>query len=176
MILVPHEKINLLLAAFLSMVLSSCGGDKGDDLDQFMAEAAKGMTKEVDPLPEVLPYLPLEYNADGFLHDPFQPRKATNKSSSLQPNTSRPRELLESFPLESLRYVGSMSKRKRKYALIKDPDGVIQQVKVGNYLGPNFGLITSIDEAAIQIKEIVQDDLSGDWVERDASINLQEQG
>ncbi len=159
---------------FLLTLLVACEGKEGDDLDQFMANAANNMSKSVAPLPEVLPYTPLEYNVDGALDDPFKARKVKSGGGSLQPNTNRPREALESFPLESLIYVGSLSKKGQKYALIKTPDETLQRVKVGNYLGPNFGMITSISENEINIKEVVQDDASGDWIERDASINLQE--
>jgi type IV pilus assembly protein PilP len=161
----------LLLCAGL---LSACGADEGDDLDVFMANAANDMSKKVQPLPEVLPYSPLQFNADGTLTDPFKARKAASRSSSLQPNTQRPKEALEAYPLESLKYVGSLSKNKSTYALIKTPDNAVQQVKKGNYLGPNFGLITDINDNDIAIKEIIQDDLTGDWVERISSINLQE--
>ena len=158
----------------LIFLLAACSGNKGDDLDKFMATAANDMSKDVEPLPEVLPYSPIQYNADGTLSDPFKARKASNKSGSLQPNTNRPKEALEAYPLESLKYVGSMSKNKLSYALIKAPDNTIQQVKIGNYVGPNFGLVTQINDSAIEIKEIIQDDLTGDWVERNSSINLQE--
>ena len=167
-------KFGFILPIFLACLMAACDGGEGDDLDQFMKNAANDMSKSVEPLPEVLPYIPLQYNADGTLSDPFKARKATSKSGSLQPNTSRPKEALESFPLESLKYVGLMSKNKLTYALIRTPDNTIQQVKLGNYLGPNFGLITAINENAIDIKEIIQDDLTGDWVERNASLNLQE--
>ena len=50
----------------------------------------------------------------------------------------------------------------------------MQRVRVGNYLGPNFGLVTSINDSEVTIKEVIRDDVSGDWVERNASINLQE--
>ena len=156
------------------LILGACSGNKGDDLDKFMATAANDMGKGVELLPEVLPYSPLQFNADGTLSDPFKARKASSKSGSLQPNTNRPKEALEAYPLESLKYVGSMSKNKLSYALIKTPDNTIQQVKMGNYVGPNFGLVTQINEGAIEIKEIIQDDLTGDWVERNSSINLQE--
>ena len=169
-----NSSLKLALIVPLIFLLATCSGNKGDDLDKFMATAANDMSKGVEPLPEVLPYSPLQYNADGTLSDPFKARKASNKSGSLQPNTSRPKEALEAYPLESLKYVGSMSKNKLSYALIKAPDNTIQQVKVGNYVGPNFGLVTQIKESAIEIKEIIQDDLSGDWVERNSSINLQE--
>jgi len=164
----------LLLISLMLGMLSACGGDEGDDLDKFMASAANDMSKSVEPLPEVLPYIPLQYNADGILSDPFKAKKAVGRASSLQPNTNRPKEALEAFPLESLKYVGSMSKKNIIYALIKTPDNAVQQIKKGNYIGPNFGLVTQINEADIIIKEIIQDDLTGDWVERNASINLQE--
>ena len=164
----------LILLALFSSALVACNGNKGDDLDKFMATAANDMGKTVEPLPEVLPYTPLQYNADGILSDPFKARKAANKAGALQPNTNRPKEALEAYPLESLKYVGSLSKNKFSYALVKTPDNTVQQVKVGNYLGPNFGLVTKIDETSISLKEIIQDDLTGDWVERTASINLQE--
>lgn len=158
----------------LGSTLLACNGGKGDDLDKFMANAANDMRKNVEPLPEVLPYSPLQYNADGTLSDPFKARKAASKAGALQPNTNRPKEALEAYPLESLKYVGSMSKNKLTYALIKTPDNTIQQVKRGNYIGPNYGLVTQINESDIVIKEIIQDDLTGDWVEHNASINLQE--
>ena len=158
----------------LIYLLAACTGNQGDDLDKFMATAANDMSKGVEPLPEVLAYSPLQYNADGTLSDPFKARKALNKSGSLQPNINRPKEALEAYPLESLKYVGSLSKNKLSYALIKTPDNTIQQVKRGNYVGPNFGLVTRINEGEIEIKEIIQDDLTGDWVERNSSINLQE--
>ncbi len=164
----------IALIAALTALLTACGGDEGDDLDKFMATAANDMGKGVEPLPEVLPYSPLQYNADGTLSDPFKARKALSKAGALQPNTNRPKEALESFPLESLKYVGSLSKNKSTFALIKTPDNTIQQVKTGNYVGPNFGLVTQINESDIVVKEIIQDDLTGDWVERNASINLQE--
>jgi len=174
MILKINKSLSFVLIATLSSLLVACNGGKGDDLDKFMATAADNMGKGVEPLPEVLPYTPLQYNADGTLSDPFKARKATGKTGALQPNTNRPKEALEAYPLESLKYVGLISKNKLTYALIKTPDNTVQQAKVGNYLGPNFGLITKIDEAEIALKEIIQDDLTGDWVERTASINLQE--
>ena len=169
-----NNVLKLALIAPFILILGACSGNKGDDLDKFMATAANDMGKGVEPLPEVLPYSPLQFNADGTLSDPFKARKASNKSGSLQPNTNRPKEALEAYPLESLKYVGSMSKNKLQYALVKTPDNTIQQVKTGNYIGPNFGLVTQINEGAIEIKEIIQDDLTGDWVERNSSINLQE--
>jgi type IV pilus assembly protein PilP len=158
----------------LSLGLVACNGDEGDDLDKFIRESAKDMRPKIKPLPEVKPYIALQYNADGKLSDPFRSRKASNKSSVLQPNTSRPKEPMEAYPLESVKYVGQLSKSKLTYALLLTPDNGVQQVKVGSYVGQNFGMITKITDSEIVLKEIVQDELSGDWIERVSNLALQE--
>ncbi|PKO54612.1 MAG: pilus assembly protein PilP [Betaproteobacteria bacterium HGW-Betaproteobacteria-2] len=168
-------KAGKILLVQLCLLLAACQGGKGDDLDQFIADAAKDMRVKVDPLPEVLPYTPMEYNADGTLVNPFKARKAiADAASKLQPDMNRPREPLESYPLESLKFVGSMEKQQLKYGLIQTPDNSVQQVKIGNYMGQNFGMVTDILESGVVLKEIVRDDLSGDWVERTANVDLQD--
>lgn len=159
----------------LSVLLSACGANEGDDLDQFIRDAGKDMRGKVNPLPEVTPFVAVEFNKDGALNDPFKPRKAqTQKSGGLQPDLNRPREALEAYPLESLKYVGNIKKGKLRYALLRAPDNAINQVTIGNYLGQNLGMVVDISDSEIKIKEIVQDELSGDWIERPASIALQE--
>jgi len=167
--------LRLLFFSSIAAFLVSCSSGQGDDLDQFMADASKDMRAKIPAIPEVKPYVPVEFNIDGALHDPFKPRKAqSNNSGGVQPNLNRPRDPLEAFPLESLKYVGILYKPKLKYALIQPPDAAVQQVKVGSYMGQNFGIVTDITESAVVLKEIVQDEVSGDWAERTSSINLQE--
>jgi type IV pilus assembly protein PilP len=167
--------LSIFIVSMLSAGLAGCSFEEGDDLDQYMREATKDVKPRVKPLPEVHPYMALQYNADGTLVDPFRARKAVNKSSVLQPNLNRPREPMEAYPLESLKYVGSLSKSKLTYALLKTPDETVQQVKLGNYVGQNFGRVTQITDGEILLTEIVQDDLTGDWVERISNLVLQEE-
>jgi type IV pilus assembly protein PilP len=47
----------------------------------------------------------------------------------------------------------------------------LYRVKAGNHIGMNFGLIVSVAETEVQIKETVQDS-SGDWTERMSSLQL----
>ncbi len=168
--------IRCILIIQLCLLVAACGGGKGDDLDKFMEESAKDMRAKIEPLPEVKPYVPLQYNVDGLLNDPFKPRKAqaSNLGSKLQPDLNRPKEALEAYPLESLKYVGSIEKAKLRYALIQIPDNTVQQVKIGNFIGQNFGMVIDITESSVMLKEIAQDELSGDWIERSTSVNLQE--
>ena len=169
-----NMRLKLLPICILSLVLVACGSGDGDDLDKFMRDSANDMRVKIKPLPEVRPYLALEYNADGMLSDPFRSRKSASKSGGLQPNLNRPKEPMEAYPLENIKYVGLLSKSKLTYALVKTPDNNVQQVKVGNFVGQNFGVVTQINDSEIVLKEIVQDDLSGDWVERITNLQLQE--
>lgn len=167
--------LHLYVVVAMSVIVVGCSFDEGDDLDQYMRDATNGVKPRIKPLPEVRPYMALQYNSDGTLVDPFRARKAVNKSTALQPNLNRPKEPMEAYPLESLKYVGLLSKNKLIYALLKTPDDGVQHVKVGNYVGQSFGRVTQITDSEIVLKEIVQDDLTGDWVERMSTLALQEE-
>lgn len=169
-----NRPLGLLIVGLFSVLLVACGGEEGDDLDQYMRNAAKDIKPKIKPLPEVKSYTVMQYNADGILSDPFRARKAISKSNTLQPNLNRPKEPMEAYPLESLKYVGLLAKAKLTYALIKTPDNAVQQVKLGNYIGQNFGRVMQINDNEVLLKEIVQDDLSGEWIERDTRLELQE--
>ena len=67
--------------------------------------------------------------------------------------------------------VGTLQQAKTNFALVKSADNNLFRVKVGNYLGQNFGLITEISESTIKLKEIVQDS-GGDWTERISTMTL----
>lgn len=157
--------------------LAACSGGEHDDLRQWMLAESKGIAAKIPPLPEVKPYEPVAYDA-GNLIDPFKaskigPEHRKAGGGGLQPNLDRPREPLESFPLESLKYVGVMTKKKVSYALVL-VDGTLYQVRTGNYMGQNFGVITQISESEIALKELILDP-AGDWVERPSTLLLQEQ-
>ncbi len=70
--------------------------------------------------------------------------------------------------------VGSVERTGRRYALLK-VDKLLYQVKVGDYLGQNFGKITKIGETDIALREIVQD-AAGEWIERTTSLELAGEG
>jgi type IV pilus assembly protein PilP len=161
----------MLVVASVAL-LASCGGGTHEDLRDWMADQGKGAKGRLDPLPTIRPYEPFAYNAFD-LPDPFKPRKIEpNKSTSkLAPDLTRRREPLEAFPLESLAMVGTIEKGKALYALVKTPERDIYQVRQGNYLGQNFGVIVDISDSELKLKELVQDG-AGDWAERSSALNL----
>lgn len=159
------------------LILVSCSDGEHEDLRLWMNEVSKDIRGRVPPLPTVTPYDPVPYDV-GNLVDPFRSSRigVDQKKASgggLQPNLDRPREPLEAYPLESLKYVGVMTKKNVSYAIIH-VDGALYQVRQGNYLGQNFGVITKITESELTLKELAQDS-AGDWVERVATLLLQGQ-
>lgn len=171
----PHSII--VLPAIL--LLAACGGEEHQDMKNWMAETSKDMHGRVQPIPEIKPFPIISYDA-GDLPEPFNPSKVVPEKrlggGGIQPDFDRPREPLEAYPLESLKMVGVMRKDKVLHALIQ-VDNTVYQVRPGNHMGQSFGVITSITDAQVSIKELVQDPTgqTADWVERIATMQLQEQ-
>jgi len=167
-------KRDILIPVVLCMGLAACGGEQFSDLKQFVKDSENLPHGRIAPLPEVKPYEPFTYDAYNLV-DPFKPRKIeppkTAGGGGIQPDLTRRKEPLEAYPLENLRMVGTLQQNKNNFALVKTPDNNLFRVKIGNYMGQNFGLITEISESTIKLKELVQDS-SGDWTERVSSMTL----
>ena len=174
--------MNARRAALLAIAIlaAGCGGEEHGDLKEELNQLTKDLRGRVDPLPQVRPYEPVPYTAEGAI-DPFRPerievaaaRSAPSASASLiEEQKKRPPEPLEAFPLESIQMLGTITQQKETFALVKAGPN-LYRVKKGNYMGQNFGVITAIDEAQISVKELVQDS-TGDWVERMSSLQMLE--
>lgn len=163
------------LAVVSMLMLASCGGGVNDELKEFIASADKNAKRSIQPLPPVQAYTPFGYT--GFdLPDPFKPRTLTTVKVNTginAPDLNRRKEALEAFPLESLKMVGTLQQQKENFGLVK-ADATVYRLKVGNYIGQNFGRVTEITDSAINVKEKVQDG-GGDWTERDSSLKLLEE-
>jgi type IV pilus assembly protein PilP len=160
--------------------LAACDRVEHADLQAELRELTKDAKGKVDPLPQVKPYEPVAYAAMNEA-DPFGPAKikllnpkADEKSTGDKPgpDMARPKQPLEAFPLESMRMVGTLSRNRQTFALLKADQGIFR-VQVGNFIGQNYGLITKISDAEISLKEMVQEG-DGNWTERISSVMLQE--
>lgn len=169
----------LIITLFASvMMLASCGGDDHQDLKQWMQEASKDIKGKVLPIPEIKAFPIVSYDAADLI-DPFnaskiEPEKRQNaEGPGLKPDLDRFKEPLEAFPLESLKMVGLLKQGKMINAIIQ-ADSSVYTVKIGNYMGKDFGMIVDITDSDVQLKELIQDS-SGEWVERSNTLQLQEQ-
>jgi type IV pilus assembly protein PilP len=164
--------------AVAATLLAGCGNDMSD-LEQYAQEVKTRTSKNIDPIPQPKIFEPFLYEARDR-RDPFLPLLNVREQNTavgsgpqggIHPDTDRPKEPLEEFPLDSLRMVGTISMQKQAYALIKAPDTVVHRVVVGDHMGQNYGKITGISETEVVVMEIIQDGFGG-WIQRPATVAL----
>lgn len=163
-------------------LLSACGGADQDELQQWMTERRAQVRTRVTPLIEPKQFVPQAYTQEASV-DPFSQQRLASvlrqdavasvvNTGLIGPELARRKEPLEAFPLDAMSMVGSLRRGSAPVALIR-VDNLLYQVRVGEHLGQNYGKVTKIDEAEVVLREIVQDG-GGEWIERAASLQLQE--
>ncbi|TSE25647.1 Pilus assembly protein, PilP [Tepidimonas sediminis] len=167
-------------AALVALALAGCGGS-ADDLTQWMAQQRAQANPKIEPVRPPTAFQPETYSVAAET-SPFSDEKLVQalRSDAVNPAVSRlllaeqqrRREPLEDFPLDTMTMVGLLQRGGQRVALVR-VNGLLHQVRVGNYMGQNFGRVTAIDDHQITLREIVQD-ASGEWVERAATLKLQE--
>lgn len=167
----------LALALAAASVLAGCAGNQ-DDLNRYIADVKARPPSPIEPIPPVRTYTPYEY--EGLLgRDPFRQSTsegsdeaiANNTGSGPRPDLQRPKEYLERFELDTLEMVGTFEKEANEWALIRDPDGVVHRVAVGNYIGQNYGRVLSIQTDAVELSEFISNGAGG-WLVREAEMAL----
>ena len=149
-----------------------------NDLRVFVDEAHKGTKPEIEPLPAIRPYQGFTYSASDQI-DPFapgnlQPSEASGASNSgPEPDTNRRKEPLEQFSLSGIQMVGTLYQSEDRWVILTAPDGTIHRITTGNYLGQDYGRITVIDDAQVEITETVLGP-SNVWEDRVVFLSLVE--
>lgn len=169
----------LILSLVVLSGANACNQGMGD-LQQFVDETKAKPPGRVEPIPPFVPYQNFEY-ASQNLRDPFRmvdfrrpeqiDESISANASGPRPDVDRAREPLEDFPLDTLRFKGTVTKEGTKWGLIFAPDNTIHRVLEGNYLGQNHGRIIALSDVQIELTEIVPDGL-GNYIERSAAIAL----
>ena len=166
------------VALMLAALLVGCSAEH-EELRDWMEQQRRDVKPSISPIQAPKKFDPQPYTSAQAV-EPFSPQKLTValKQEARQPNSllsaqlNRRKEPLEAYPLDSMSMVGSVNKQGKPFALLR-VDALLYQVKVGDYLGQNYGRITKIDETEIAMREIVQD-AAGEWIERPATLQLQE--
>jgi type IV pilus assembly protein PilP len=169
---------NLSGIMILAVLLSACT-ENIDDLEKHIAEVKARPADPIEPIPPVKTYTPYEY--EGLTgRDPFRQSLSegsddvrSTKGTGPRPDFDRPKQYLERYELDTLSMVGTFSKEGSEWALLRDPEGVIHRVPVGDYIGKNHGKVVEITNAQIGLSELISDGTGG-WIVREASIALGE--
>ena len=170
------------LVVLLALALTGCWGGDQEDLKQWIQEQRNATKPSVPPIPEPKKFTPEAYKNDLSI-EPFSNQKlaqalkreatqATANAALVAPELNRRKEVLEGFPLDAVAMVGTMLPKGVPVALVR-VDKLLYQVRVGNYMGQNYGKVIKVSETELVLREIVQD-AAGEWIERQASLQLQE--
>ncbi|MHA3891817.1 pilus assembly protein PilP [Acinetobacter sp. GXMZU3951] len=167
------EKITLAL--MLGLVLVGCDS-RIDAVNMEMVNIRSQQPLPIEPAPVFPPVPTFNYSAHQ-LKSPFMPSSLAAElkimaGKRVYPNFARQPQPLESYALESLNMKGSMrSQSGQILALIQTPDGEIERVQVGSFMGMNQGRIVKITPTQIDLIEIIPDGREG-YVERPRSMVL----
>lgn len=163
-------------------LLAACGSSSEEEIRSWMVTERNQTRPKVTPIPAPKQFVPEPYDNATTL-EPFSNQKlaqalkrdsaqTVSNAALVAPELARRKEPLEAFPLDTMALVGSIVKAGQPVALVR-VDNLLYQVKVGNYLGPNYGRVMKINETEVTLREIVQDAV-GEWIERAATLSLQE--
>ena len=183
-----HTKlfVRVLIVSGIVFLMTGCVSRDMSDLEGWLSEVKQRPGGRIDPLPEIKPYEAYTYKGQvEGKRDPFKPFYQLRQEAAEEVADTglteemereiqnRNREELEQYELDSLRMVGTLQDTEENWGIIRDPDGVVHRVKVGNYMGRNIGKIVNIFEDKIELREIVKNN-DGRWEERQAAIALVE--
>jgi type IV pilus assembly protein PilP len=168
------------LLGVLAVVIGTttgCVNRDFSDLDAFMEEKRARPGGIIAPIPTFKAYEAFAYSATQLrspFDRPIEVREITQLQaiSSIRPDDDRPKEFLEQFTFDSLAMVGTLERGEQEWTLVRDPEGGIHRVSLGNYLGRNHGKIVEMTDSYVAVVEIVSDGTEDGWVERPRTIEL----
>lgn len=173
-----HLLRGLLLIPLMTGLITGCEDSK-PDLEGFVNKVKSRPVKPPKSLPEPYIYEPVPYLRTDS-RSPFRPVElvaaeaaAQEKQSTIQPDFSREKDELEAYALSELTLVGILEREGEQSALVSTPDGQVVIVQKGAYMGRNYGLIKSVSDNQILLREIVKD-AEGLWEERETGFGFQQ--
>lgn len=162
----------------MPLLLLGCAAEEHQDLRQWMRDEAKDMKGKVAPLPEITAFPVVSYETE-TMTPPFAAGKIVTQvvaADKTAPDRTRPQQPLEIFPLEDLKVTGVIMAGTVPYALIQTPPpNKPKHVRVGEYMGRNFGKITAISNEGITVLESVKD-ANGAWVAQEKLLIVPKEG
>ena len=172
----PVETFTLAAYFFVLIVLAIYGWHRYYLVYLYMSNRDKEPRQgpPLDPLPVMQQFETFEYAAQA-LRDPFSEAFSdVSGGSGPRPDPNRPKQTLEQFPLDSMDMVGTIGRGPDLIALVMAPDKVTYRVRPGVYMGQADGRVTAVYEDRIELVELVPDGAGG-WLERPASVALEDQ-
>lgn len=166
------KKIIYTTSLITLFMLTGCTSDSHTDLQEWMKDQRIAQKGKIKNLPAARTFVPVAFNAP---LDPFKDRPIISlndvEKTKYAPDPNRRKEPLESYALEQLKMTGTLIKDKVVYAMIKTPDGSINYVSRGNYIGMNYGQIVKVEDGLITINERIND--NDEWKIKENQLSLE---
>lgn len=179
----------LVVLVVLTMQRSTVQGvqDASDDLRQWTAQQLAQVAPSVKPQDERLFVAPAEYLPDQIV--PFALSRLTqalyrevevgntkmqSHAARLSAEQKRHKQELENYPLDAMTMQGSLQRQGEIVALVKVHQ-TLHPIRLGQYLGQNYGQVVQITEQHIQLRELLAVP-GGEWVEKTSTLTLSEEG
>jgi len=160
------------LTLMLTAVWLLCGCSSADEeLERYIHRIKSRPPKPaLDPIPEFKSLPKFIYPENESRRSPFKQFQVVKPPDMYAPNLARTKQPLEEFPLDALQFVGILKQGPSLWGLISQPGGLISRVKVGDYMGKNFGQVTSVKETSITVVETIM--VSGQWEKKTITLDL----
>ena len=173
------KRVRQITGMVLTVFLLSACSESMNDLESYIVSVKARPADPITPIPPVKTYTPYEYEGetgrDPFLRSISEGSDDVRSSTGTgpRPDFGRSKEYLERYELDTLSMVGTFSNDASYWSLIRDPEGIIHRVPVGNYIGKNHGEVVEVSDTEIYLSELISDGANG-WLVREASIDLGE--
>jgi type IV pilus assembly protein PilP len=173
-----NRLLSITAGTLMLSTLGACTADN-EELIQWMQVQHQEVKPNVPPIFPPKKFDPQAYQGTTGV-EPFGSQKlipagspAPGRSSSvLAAAKSHPTQELESYPLDSMSMVGTLQQAGKSHALLM-VENRLHDVKLGDWIGQNYGQITGISDTQITLRETVQD-ATGEWIERTSTLQIQE--
>ena len=145
--------IIFILSLILLSSLTACGKKekKNADLHKFISELKTKISSTTKPAAAMKVEKPDVYTFANQ-HHPF-----IEKNRFVTPNTGKDASNKSEYPLQnyktaSLRLIGALHSKNKKWALVETPDDAVYQITLGMPVGSEGGVVSEISPSQIVIK------------------------
>jgi type IV pilus assembly protein PilP len=162
------------------LLLSACGDSDVQEVRQWMKEVDSQTTRVRQAAGRSRRRSCRSYASARKQPDPFSPNKLLTELARRRARRRRtaarhgpPQGIPRKLPARYDEDGRHPAKGRRRLCALLQIDRTVYQVRAGQHLGQNFGLITRVTQDAVNVKELVQD-AAGEWVERMSKLELQD--
>jgi type IV pilus assembly protein PilP len=158
-----------IIVVLLILLLSACADNKSD-LYAYIHKVKTRPSRPVEPIPQFSALPKFQFPEHDNRRSPFKPVDLKKRVGEFEPDQKRVKQALEAYPLDALKFVGTLKQQNQTWALILKPDKQIVRIRVGDYIGPDYGKVLFITGDTIKIEETIKN--SGVWEKRMTTLNL----